>query len=46
MLVFDEVRVKEGLVYDKHSLQVIGFVNVGDINNELLRFARAQTTDL
>lgn len=44
-LVLDEVRVKEGLVYDKHSLQVIGFVNVGDINNELLRFERAQTTD-
>ena len=32
-LVLDEVRVKEGLVYDKHSLQVIGFVNLGDINN-------------
>jgi biotin operon repressor len=44
-LVFDEVRVKEGLVYDKHSLQVIGFVNVGDINNQLLKFERAQTRD-
>ena len=44
-LVFDEVRVKEGLVYDKHSLQVIGFVNLGDINNQLLKFERAQTCD-
>ena len=44
-LVFDEVRVKEGLVYDKHSLQVIGFVNLGDINNQLLKFERAQTSN-
>ena len=44
-LVFDEVRVKEGLVYDKHSLQVIGFVNLGDINNQLLKFEREQTSD-
>ena len=44
-LVFDEVRVKEGLVYDKHSLQVIGFVNLGDINNQLLNFERAQTNN-
>lgn len=27
-LVFDEVRIKEDLVYDKHSLQIIGFVNL------------------
>ena len=45
MLGFDEVRVKEGLVYDKHSLQVIGFINSGDINNQLLKFERAQTSD-
>ena len=44
-LVFDEVRVKEGLVYDKHSLQVIGFVHLGDINDQLLKFERAQTRD-
>ena len=44
-LVFDEVRVKEGLVYDKHSLQVIGFVKLGDINNQLLNFEQAQTNN-
>lgn len=27
-LVFDKVRIKEDLVYDKHSLQIIGFVNL------------------
>ena len=44
-LVFNEVRVKEGLVYDKHSLQGIRFVNLGDINNQRLKFERAQTSD-
>ena len=33
--VFDEVKIKEDLVYDKHSGEVVGFVNVGDVNNQL-----------
>lgn len=37
-LCFDEVRIKDNLVYDKHGLQVIGYVDIGDINNELLKF--------
>ena len=37
-VVFDEVKVKEGIVYDKHSCRVLGFVDMGDINNQLLRF--------
>lgn len=41
VLVFDEVRIKDSLVFDKHGLQVIGFVDVGDINNELLKFERS-----
>ena len=44
-LVFDEVRIKENLVYDKHSLQVIGFVNLGDVNNQLLNFEQEQISD-
>lgn len=40
-LVFDEVRVKDCLVYDKHKMKVIGFTDVGDINNELLEFERS-----
>ena len=35
-LLFDEVRIKEQLVYDKHSCEIIGFVNLGDVNNDLL----------
>ena len=42
-LLFDEVRIKEDLVYDKHTSQIIGFINLGDVNNQLLRFQRSQT---
>ena len=34
-VIFDEVKVKEGLVFNKHSGQIIGFVDIGDINNEI-----------
>ena len=37
-VVIDEMKVKEGLVYDKHKSQVVGFVNLGDVNNQLLAF--------
>eukprot|EP00731_Ephydatia_muelleri_P003599 Em0001g3599a len=37
-ILIDEMHIKENLVYDKHSGSVIGFTNVGDINNELLSF--------
>ena len=35
-LTFDEVRIKEDLVYDKHSCRIIGFVNLGSFSDELL----------
>ena len=44
-LLMDEVRIKEDLVYDKHSSQIIGFINLGHVNNQLLRFQRLQTSD-
>ena len=34
-IIFDEMKVRENLVYDKYTGTVIGFVNVGEINNEL-----------
>ena len=36
-LIIDEMKVKEGLVYNKHSGEMIGFTDLGDINNELLK---------
>ena len=41
-LVFDEVKIKEDLVYDKHSCQIIGFVNLGQVNNQLLELERSE----
>ena len=35
-LLIDEMRVKEGLVYNKHSGEIIGFTSLGDINDSLL----------
>ncbi len=40
-LILDE---KEGLVYNKISGQVSGFINVGDINNDLLKLEHEEET--
>ena len=42
-LMLDEVGIKEDLVYDKHTSQIIGFINLGDINNQLFRFQCSHT---
>ena len=38
---FDEVKVKEGIVYNKHKCRVIGFVDFGEINNALSEFEKS-----
>ena len=37
-LVLDKMHVKEDLVFSKHSGSLIGFVNLGNINDLLLRY--------
>ena len=37
-LLIDEMTIKEDLVYDKHAGTLVGFVNLGDVNNHLLQF--------
>ena len=37
-IVIDEMKVKEDLVYNKHSGEMIGFVSLGDINKDLSEF--------
>ena len=37
-VVFDEVKIKEGIVYDKNECGIIGFTDLGDINNTLQKF--------
>ena len=32
VLVLDEMKVKESLVFDKQETEVVGFVNMGDVN--------------
>ena len=42
-LLLDEVRIKKDPVYDKHTSQIIGFINLGDANNQLSRFQCSHT---
>lgn len=42
-LTFSEVMVKEGLVYNRESMEIIGFVNVGDISEHLHAYERSST---
>ena len=39
-LVWDEMKVKEGLVFDKYTSNLIGFTNIGQINDELDKVER------
>ena len=37
-LVFDEVKIKEGIVYSKQDCKIVSFVDLGPVNNTLLNF--------
>ena len=37
-LIMDEMYIKSDLVYDKHDGTLIGFANIGDVNNQLFDF--------
>ncbi len=34
VLCWDEVKIKEGLIFYKHACELIGFTTLGDINND------------
>ena len=44
-LILDEMKIKENLVYNKYSGEVIGFTNLGNINDELLCLERECNDD-
>ena len=44
-LIMDEVHIKHDLVYDKHEGCLIGFVNLGEVNNQLIEFEKALAGD-
>lgn len=39
-ILLDEMKVKEDIIYDKHSGNIIGFCNLGDLNDDLLKVER------
>jgi len=41
ILIMDEMHVKEELVYDKHNGCLVGFVNLGNVNNQLTEYEAA-----
>ena len=41
LLLLDEMHIREDLVYDKHSGELIGFTNLGDINSHLDAFEQS-----
>ena len=45
VLVMDEVHIKNDLVYDKYQGCLIGFTNLGETNNSLLKFESALSGD-
>ena len=38
ILLLDEMHIREDVVYNKHDGSVVGFFDLGDINNHLQRF--------
>jgi hypothetical protein len=41
----DEMYVKEDLVYNKHSGELVGFANLGETNSQLLQFQKDKEGD-
>ena len=41
-LILDEMKVKEGIVYNKTSGHVIGFTSIGSINDDLLKLENGE----
>ena len=39
-LLLDEMKLKENLIYDKYEGEIIGFTNLGNVNNEILNLER------
>jgi len=45
ILTLDEMKIKEDIVYDKNTGEMIGFINLGDINNAILDLQRDNAVD-
>ena len=45
VIIMDEMHIKEDLVFDKYTGRLIGFTNVGKVNDLLLQFERSLESD-
>ena len=41
VILIDEMYVREDLVFEKKSMKLVGFTNLGDVNDHLLAFERS-----
>ncbi|XP_019855057.1 PREDICTED: uncharacterized protein LOC109583952 [Amphimedon queenslandica] len=41
VVLIDEMHIREDLVYNKHTGNLVGFTDIGDINNHLMRFKKS-----
>ena len=44
-LTYDEMKIKEGLIYNKYTDQLVGFVALDDVSDHLLEFERQCQSD-
>ncbi len=40
VILMDEMYIREGLVYNKHTGEIVGFADLGDVNNHLVEFEK------
>ena len=45
VLIFDEMKIREDLVYDKTGVSLHGFINLGDVNEQLLQLEKQTVND-
>ena len=45
MLLFDEMYVKQGLVYEESTRALFGFTDLGEVNNQLIDFEQSLSSD-
>ena len=39
-LIFDEMKIKSGLVFSKTTAKLVGFCEMGEINDEIEKFSK------
>lgn len=44
-IIMDEMHIREGLVYGKHSGALLGFTDLGNVNNLLIEFEHSLTSN-